>query len=705
MFNLQKYQGLNNLVAMAVILFIGIGTIGITYQITATLNKTALEESQRVKDLLVAFENISSLLSEASEEAKSFFSTGQLEFYEDYQAIIDEVSEAEEEIENRESISVAEEQALTLLRDGQENIDELVQESLINHLEYGIDSESGFRSEVRDIYDLLYSTVAGGEDLVYDQKNLSNSQKIEDAAIFDKLLVSVIRMQNFEKDFVYLGSEEAVENLTTERLVFIEMLEELEGKKYLANVKSNLLVEVDDYFGRFLLLVESKNKTDQFDQTVIDEFDGIIDSTFAALVTMTAESDENASIIEDKAANLTVIFYSVLITVLVLMLITLYLIGRRLFSTMHSLETTLDERAKDFEQQEKMSNDLNNSVIELMEAADRLSRHDLTVKVPVNEDVTGSVADALNIMTKETAATITSIRETALQLDEAAKVVNSQNEKVATVSEEQKEVIKNALLSLNRSSKTMENMAILAGNCNQLSNKANDLTGSALSAVENTVDSIVEIRSIVSESEKSIKRLGERSKEVGSIIEIIKDIAARTHTLALNAGMQAVAAGEAGRGFSVVADEVQHLAETARESTEQVTSLVNRIQVESEEAMKIMNRAIDQVVDGSKRAEKAGNTMQHTRAAAVHLAGSVAKIMNYFKVQQKLNTELQEHADQLKKTTSETEKELVLQAAQTSNMFNYLKNLVSAVSVFTLPGSNKNETSLDEDDHEQRPAA
>ena len=131
-----------------------------------------------------------------------------------------------------------------------------------------------------------------------------------------------------------------------------------------------------------------------------------------------------------------------------------------------------------------------------------------------------------------------------------------------------------------------------------------------------------EIRNSVGEAEKSIKRLGERSQEISTIVEIIKDIAERTHTLALNAGMQAVAAGEAGRGFSVVADEVQRLAETARDSTNQITALVKSIQAESSESMATMNKTLSQVVQGSELAERAGKRMRITQKATDDLVKS-----------------------------------------------------------------------------------
>jgi methyl-accepting chemotaxis protein len=200
---------------------------------------------------------------------------------------------------------------------------------------------------------------------------------------------------------------------------------------------------------------------------------------------------------------------------------------------------------------------------------------------------------------------------------------------------------------------------------------------------------MLNIRNTVHETEKSIKRLGERSHEISAIVEIIKDIAERTHTLALNAGMQAVAAGEAGRGFSIVADEVQRLAEMARESTGRITLLVKSIQAESSESMRIMNKAIDQVVVGSDKADIASEAMRSTGEAAGTLLEAINRLTEQSKEQAAYNEGLNNMAGQLRITSEATGAELVAQAEQTEAMLANMQQLVQSVEVFTLPGERK----------------
>lgn len=351
----------------------------------------------------------------------------------------------------------------------------------------------------------------------------------------------------------------------------------------------------------------------------------------------------------------------------------------------NAFDRMLDERVADLAKQAQENEQINNSVIQLMDAADRLCQRDLTVMVPVGADITGNVSDALNQMTRQTARVMGDINKLAAQLETVAGTVRRQGGKVSDVATVEREVVQQVLDKLAQSATTMVDMAKLAASCNEIGDKASRSTKQALLTVRDTVQSINGIRSSVSETEKSIKRLGERSQEIGGIVEIIKDIAERTHTLAINAGMQAVAAGEAGRGFSVVADEVQRLAETARESTRQIAALVQSIQAESSETMSTMNKTISQVVAGSELAEKAGQRMRFTQRNTQELVTAVQQIAERSKVQEAINVELHDQANKLEQSTVATEQELREQIEQAENMFGYLGSLVKSVRVFKLP--------------------
>jgi twitching motility protein PilJ len=118
--------------------------------------------------------------------------------------------------------------------------------------------------------------------------------------------------------------------------------------------------------------------------------------------------------------------------------------------------------------------------------------------------------------------------------------------------------------------------------------------------VENTIGGMNTMREQIQETSKRIKRLGESSQEIGEITELISDITEQTNVLALNAAIQAASAGEAGRGFSVVAEEVQRLAERSGDATRQIAALVKTIQTDTQDAVAAMERSTQGVVESTK---------------------------------------------------------------------------------------------------------
>jgi methyl-accepting chemotaxis protein len=320
----------------------------------------------------------------------------------------------------------------------------------------------------------------------------------------------------------------------------------------------------------------------------------------------------------------------------------------------------------------------------LLQAVAQLSRRDLTVKVPVTQDVTGPVADALNLLTGETAKVLQQVSDISAEVTAASLKVKSQSDTVMNAAALESQQVEQTAQSLERASETMTQIASMAQHCNSAAERAIKTTQQALETVTGTVGGINNTRDTIRETEKRIKRLGERSQEISVAVNLINSIAERTHILALNAAMHAASAGEAGRGFAVVADEVQRLAESARQSTQQIATLVNNIQVETSDTVNTMNAAISQVVEGSKLAEQAGRQMQVTQEATAELVSSVQRIAEQSQQQARSTTELLERASLIKKSTQETSKQLTEQGLQTNLLVEYARNLLATVRVFKL---------------------
>jgi twitching motility protein PilJ len=162
------------------------------------------------------------------------------------------------------------------------------------------------------------------------------------------------------------------------------------------------------------------------------------------------------------------------------------------------------------------------------------------------------------------------------------------------------------------------------------------------------------IREQIQETSKRIKRLGESSQEIGEIVDLISDITEQTNVLALNAAIQAASAGEAGRGFSVVAEEVQRLAERSADATKQIGLLVKAIQNDTHDAVAAMEITTQGVVEGAKLADNAGQSLREIDSTTRELASLVNSISVSTQMQTEMARELAEVQKQILVITEQT---------------------------------------------------
>lgn len=250
----------------------------------------------------------------------------------------------------------------------------------------------------------------------------------------------------------------------------------------------------------------------------------------------------------------------------------------RLAST---LDRLLDERIQALTDKERENAELNHSIVALLENLFRLGERDLTVRVPVAANITGAVADSVNRLAESFATVLEEVRHVADNVADTSLSVKIQATDVMDSAHLEQQEIAQTLVGLNQAVTAMHSIFDLAQNAGVISQQTIHSTETAGQSVNQTIASINKIRATIQDAEKKIKRLGERSQEIGGIVKLLDNFSERTHILSLNASMQATAAGIAGKGLMLVVDEVQRLAENSREAAADIEGLVNNIQLET----------------------------------------------------------------------------------------------------------------------------
>jgi methyl-accepting chemotaxis protein len=274
-----------------------------------------------------------------------------------------------------------------------------------------------------------------------------------------------------------------------------------------------------------------------------------------------------------------------------------------------TLNRTID-RLQGLVQSESDRDKMQNQIMDLLMVVSTAAEGDLTVKAEVTADALGSVADAFNLMIAGLMSLVTQASNVAVEIQRSTSEILHSAESMRIAASQQSSQIRNASEAVNAMSHTTQRMAENAKAATQTSVEATQAAVKGGTAVAKTIKGMQRIRATVQSTGKKIKGLGERSLEIGAIIEVISEIATQTNMLALNAAIEAARAGEHGKGFAVVADEVRKLAERAARATKDITGLIKGIQVETSEAVTVMEAGTREVEEGTKLADQAGAALR-----------------------------------------------------------------------------------------------
>ena len=285
--------------------------------------------------------------------------------------------------------------------------------------------------------------------------------------------------------------------------------------------------------------------------------------------------------------------------------------------------------ARGQEQDAKRVNDANQAaILRLMNELQTVAEGDLTQEATVTEDITGAIADSVNYTVEELRLLVGNVQNTATRVSQTTAQVESTSTELLAASIEQLREIRETGQSVLDMASRINDVSTQAQESSQVARQSLTAAGSGLQAVQNAIGGMNSIRDQIQETSKRIKRLGESSQEIGEITELISDITEQTNVLALNAAIQAASAGEAGRGFSVVAEEVQRLAERSADATRQISALVKAIQTDTQDAVAAMERSTQGVVEGAKLSDSAGTALSEIDRVSRRLADLIEQISN-----------------------------------------------------------------------------
>jgi len=267
-----------------------------------------------------------------------------------------------------------------------------------------------------------------------------------------------------------------------------------------------------------------------------------------------------------------------------------------------------------------------NAILRLLDEMGNLAQGDLTVRASVSEEVTGAIADAVNYAVDELRRVVVDIDRAAVEVASASSQAQAITGELLNAAQRQAQEIAETNVAVASVAQSIVQVSQRAADSARVADLSLGAAAQGAGAVKRAIQGMDSIREQIQDTAKRIKRLGESSQEIGEIVDLISDITEQTNVLALNAAIQATSAGPAGRGFSLVAEEVQRLAERSAQATRQISAIVKTIQADTQDATSAMERSTQGVVEQTGLADATSQALARIDEVSRRLAGLIGAI-------------------------------------------------------------------------------
>lgn len=313
------------------------------------------------------------------------------------------------------------------------------------------------------------------------------------------------------------------------------------------------------------------------------------------------------------------------------------------------------------------------------------SNSDFTRRVEVNsEDEVGQTAKSFNQLIATMQETARSVLYNVGKVSDGVASLASSSNQVASSSMQQSEAVSAMAASVEQMTVSISHVSDSARDALAISRKSGELSAQGGQVIHRAVDEMNQIAGTVRAASGAIDNLGQQSDQITSVVQVIKEVADQTNLLALNAAIEAARAGEQGRGFAVVADEVRKLAERTTKATEEIAAMVNAMQESARSAVTTMDNAVERVGSGASLAQQAGDAINQIKSGADQVIQVVNDITSALAEQTVASNDIAAHVEQVAQMTEENSA-AAGEAAQSAEHLQLLADeMRSAVSRFKI---------------------